>query len=70
MSYKEWRKNITLDDKTNACFAGTRVTVAQVAKLAQQGVTYNELFGDFPFLTTQDIRYAVMYYNNAPFSNL
>lgn len=64
MDFKDWCKKIIVDSDIkggNPCFPDTRVTVAQIANLAKQGVTYSYFFKEFPFLQTHDIRFAVMY---------
>lgn len=67
MTLKEW-----IDKKVTACeeimggeptFSGTRVTIKRVALLAKQWATYSYLFAEYPFLTTEDIRYAVQFHN-------
>lgn len=44
-------------------FRGTRVTIKRVAALAKQWATYGYMFAEYPFLTTEDIRFAVMFHN-------
>ena len=64
MSFKNWCEKIVVDKTIkggNPCFPGSRVTIAQIASLAKQGVTYSYFFSEFPFLKTEDIRFAVMY---------
>ncbi len=66
IQYKEWCEKVIVDNDVKGgypVFPGSRVTLQQVANLAKQGVTYTYLFSEFPFLTTTDIRYAVIYTN-------
>jgi len=66
MTYKHWCEKVVVDPGIkggNPCFPGHRVTIAQIASLAKQGVTYSYFFQEFPFLKTEDIRYAVKYNN-------
>jgi uncharacterized protein (DUF433 family) len=64
MTFKHWCEKVVVDPDIkggNPCFPGTRVTVAQIASLAKQGMTYSYFFSEFPFLKSEDIRYAVIY---------
>ena len=67
MTLKEWiKKNVSVSRSVmggEPVFAGTRVTIRRVALLAKQWATYGYMFEEYPFLTTEDIRYAVQFYN-------
>lgn len=38
------------------CIRGLRITVADVLSYLAAGMTHEEILGDFPYLTEQDIR--------------
>lgn len=44
-----------------AVFPGTRLVVAHVARMSKKGATVTEIIEDYPYLSEQDIRFAVMY---------
>ena len=64
MTFDTWKKRLTIDADImggNPCFPGSRLTINNVASLVKKEATYSEIFSDYPFLTTEDIRYAVMF---------
>lgn len=44
-----------------ACIRGMRITVALVVNLVANGMTTEEILGDYPDLEEQDIRQALQY---------
>jgi uncharacterized protein (DUF433 family) len=73
MTLNEWiNKKVTACEEImggEAVFRGTRVTIKRVALLAKQWVTYSQMFADYPFLTTEDIRHAVQFHNKSCLQN-
>lgn len=66
MPYKDWVEKLVVDNAImggEPVFGDTRVTVKRIASLAKSGETYTTIFNDYPFLTTEDIRHAVIYQN-------
>ena len=64
MTFDTWQKRLTIDPDVmggTPCFPGTQLTIERVASLVEKEATYSEIFGDYPFLTTKDIRYAVIF---------
>ena len=43
------------------CIQGSRLTVHLIVNLLAHGTTYEELFEDYPRLTTDDIRACLLY---------
>jgi uncharacterized protein (DUF433 family) len=44
-----------------ACFAGTRITVQDVLEYLAGGMTADEVVSDFPALSTEHIREALLF---------
>jgi uncharacterized protein (DUF433 family) len=44
-----------------ACIRGMRVTVGLVVSLVAEGVSWDEILGDYPCLEREDIQQAVVY---------
>jgi len=44
-----------------ACIKGTRVTVGMILEQISEGITFNELLDDFPYLSLEDIMQALKY---------
>lgn len=65
MTLNEWiEKRVVVCKDTmggEAVFKDTRVTIKRVAALAKRWITYSQMFAEYPFLTTEDIRYAVLF---------
>jgi len=64
MTFDTWKKRLTIDPDImggTPCFPGSRLTIDRIVALIKKEVTYSEIFSDYPFLTTEDIRYAAMY---------
>jgi uncharacterized protein (DUF433 family) len=40
---------------------GTRISVSQILKLVAHGFTFAQIIEDFPILTEEDIRAAILY---------
>ena len=54
-----WRSRITVEpDKRGGrpCIRGMRITVSDVLEYLAAGMTEDEILGDFPYLTREDIR--------------
>ncbi len=55
----DYRKIITLDPEKmhgKPCIRGLRITVADVLDYLASGMSVDEILGDFPDLTAEDIR--------------
>lgn len=64
MTFDTWQKRLTIDPDImggNPCFPGSRLTIDRVISLVKKEATYSEIFNDYPFLTTEDIRYAAIF---------
>ena len=64
MTFDTWQKRLTIDPDImggTPCFPDSRLTLDRVVGLVNKEATYSEIFNDYPFLTTEDIRYAVMF---------
>jgi len=44
-----------------ACIRGMRVTVGLVVSLVAEGLSWDEILGDYPYLEREDIRQALSY---------
>ena len=44
-----------------ACISGTRITVGMILMQISEGITYEELLGEYPDLTEEDIAEALRY---------
>ena len=44
-----------------ACIKGTRVTVSMILTLISEGMTYDELLADYPYIEFDDIMQAIAY---------
>jgi uncharacterized protein (DUF433 family) len=44
-----------------ACIRGMRVTVGLVVSLVAEGLSWDEIIGDYPYLERKDIRQALSY---------
>lgn len=44
-----------------ACIRGLRITVGLIVSLVSEGVSWDEILGDYPDLETEDIRQALAY---------
>lgn len=44
-----------------ACIRGLRVTVGLIVSLVAEGVAWDEILGDYPYLEEEDIRQALAY---------
>jgi len=54
-----WEDRISVDPEVRSgkpCIKGTRITVYDVLEYLAGGMTEEEIVGDFPSLTTEDIR--------------
>lgn len=61
-------KRITIDTKVmlgKPVIKGTRLTVELILEKLAYGATYESLLKDYPFLTRDDIRAAVLYASRA-----
>ena len=61
MSYKDI---ITLEPGKRSgkpCIRGMRITVYDVLELLASGMTHEEILGDFPYLTQEDILACLSY---------
>lgn len=59
-----WRKLITSEPGKRGgrpCIRGMRITVADVLSYLTAGMTQDEILGDFPYLTADDIRACLAY---------
>lgn len=57
-------ERITIDHHVMAgvpCIRGTRIPVAALVGLVAEGVTIEEILGDYPQLTTEDVEEALRY---------
>mgnify|MGYP000029327471 FL=1 len=57
-------KRIVIDPKVmlgKPVIKGTRLTVELILEKLAYGATYEDIFKDYPFLTKDDIRAAVLY---------
>lgn len=48
------------------CIRGMRITVYDVLSYLAAGMTHQEILGDFPYLTEEDIRACLSYAGAAP----
>lgn len=44
-----------------ACIRGMRVTVGLIVSLVAEGLAWDEILGDYPYLEREDIRQALSY---------
>lgn len=65
MTLNEWaNKKVTWEDVQGGqyVFSDTNVEVSKVAILAtKKEATYSTMFAKYPFLSTEDIRFAVLF---------
>jgi uncharacterized protein (DUF433 family) len=64
MTDEELRQRIEIDPKVmvgQPCIRGTRVPVRLILVLLAHGATYEEIFEDYPWLTSDDIRACLLY---------
>lgn len=64
MTDEELRARIVIDPKImvgQPCIQGSRLTVHLIANLLAHGASYDEIFEDYPRLTTDDIRACLLY---------
>lgn len=55
---------ISIDPKVcfgKPCIKGTRIWVSLILDLLAEGIAVNEILGDYPQLTEEDIRAAIAY---------
>lgn len=60
----DWRERITVDPSIchgKACIKGTRMMVSVILDNLAAGVSADEMLGDYPSLTHEDIQAAVSY---------
>lgn len=60
----DFRERITVDPKIlvgKPVIRGTRIPVSMILNLIADGLTFDQIVGDFPLLTKDDIRAAIEY---------
>lgn len=62
---KNYRDRIVIDQKIHfgkPCIAGTRITVADILELIQEGISFNEIISKYyPDLDIDDIKASAQY---------
>jgi len=64
MTDEELRVRIVIDPKVmvgQPCIQGTRLPVRLIVSMLAHGITYDELFEEYPRLTTDDIAARLLY---------
>lgn len=60
----DYRKYITVEPgkrSGHACIRGMRITVQDVLQYLASGMSVEEILGDFPYLTREDIQACLAY---------
>ncbi|MBI2971443.1 MAG: DUF433 domain-containing protein [Candidatus Aenigmarchaeota archaeon] len=61
---KDFMKRIVVDPKImvgKPIIKGTRITVEAIVRRAAQGMTFDEILEDYPYITKEDIKAALFY---------
>ncbi|MBI3050846.1 DUF433 domain-containing protein [Candidatus Woesearchaeota archaeon] len=61
---KDFMKRIVVDPKVmvgKPVIKGTRITVEAIVRCAAQGMTFDEILEDYPYITREDIKAALFY---------
>lgn len=64
---KNFMKRIVVDPKImvgKPIIKGTRITVEAVVRRVAQGMAFDEILKDYPYITKEDIKAALLYANS------
>ena len=64
---KDFMKRIVVDPKVmvgKPIIKGTRITVEAIVRRVAQGMTFDEILEDYPYITKEDIKASLFYANS------